>query len=245
MTTAAAVALTAAPAGASARTPDVLAAATATAGPVDTTPPSLPGAPTASNLTPTGFTATWGPATDNVGVTGYLLLLTGPSQGVSQTVLVTGLTYTFTNLAPGGYSIGAAAVDAAGNKSLFVSHPVIIMLPTAAPPTSTPPTSAPPPGGCVASYRIVSQWTGGFQGEVTVRNTTATAFQTWTASWTFANGQRINQLWNGSFTQSGANVSATHIGWNSLIPPGGSQVFGFLGSSTGTNTAPTPTCVGS
>jgi mannan endo-1,4-beta-mannosidase len=244
------VALTAvAPAGASARTPEVLVAATATAAPVDTTPPSVPGAPTASNLTPTGFTATWGPATDNVGVTGYLLLLTGPSQGVSQTVLVTGLTYTFTNLAPGGYSIGAAAVDAAGNKSLFVSHPVIIMLPTAAPtstpPTSGPRTSAPPPGGCVASYRIVSQWTGGFQAEVTVRNTSATAFQTWTATWTFANGQRINQLWNGSFTQSGATVTATHIGWNSLIPPGGSQVFGFLGSSTGTNTAPTPTCVGS
>ena len=56
---------------------------------------------------------------------------------------------------------------------------------------------------CTATYRVVSQWTGGFQGEVTVRNDTAAATSAWTATFSFADGQQITQAWNATVTQSG------------------------------------------
>ncbi|WP_173079560.1 cellulose binding domain-containing protein [Phytohabitans rumicis] len=118
--------------------------------------------------------------------------------------------------------------------------------PTTAPPTTTPPTSAPPttapPGGCAATYRIVGQWQGGFQGEVTVRNTGTAATRGWTVRFTFANGQQITQIWGGTHTQSGANVTVTNAAYNGAVGPSASVNFGFIGSWTGTNTAPTPTC---
>ncbi|MFC7481040.1 cellulose binding domain-containing protein [Luedemannella flava] len=216
--------------------------AAATTSLVDTQPPSTPGAPTASNITSTGFTATWGRATDNVGVAAYLLQYS-PQGGSSVTITVTsGLTYTFTGLQPGTcFGLGVAAVDAAGNKSLSIAHPILYCLPTAPPPV----TSAPPPAGCVATYAITGQWPGGFQAEVTVRNAGTTAFNAWTASWTFGGGQQISQLWNGSHTQSGAAVTVKNLSWNGSIPAGQSRTFGFLGSWNGTNPLPTPTCVGS
>ncbi len=44
--------------------------------------------------------------------------------------------------------------------------------PTTTPPTTAPPTTVPPSpaGACTATYAVTSQWAGGFQGEVTVRN---------------------------------------------------------------------------
>jgi cellulase/cellobiase CelA1 len=94
----------------------------------------------------------------------------------------------------------------------------------------------------VATYKIAGQWQGGFQGEVTVKNTGSSMLRGWTVTWTFANGQKITQLWNGTYTQSGAVVTVKNLSWNGGIGPNVSQAFGFLGSWTGTNTAPTPTC---
>lgn len=42
-----------------------------TAPPPDTTPPTVPGTPTFSNITPTGMRVSWAASTDNVGVTRY------------------------------------------------------------------------------------------------------------------------------------------------------------------------------
>lgn len=50
--------------------------------------------------------------------------------------------------------------------------------PTTPPATTAPPTTPPPTGsaGCTASYRVAGQWNGGFQGEVTVRNSGTSTF---------------------------------------------------------------------
>lgn len=57
------------------------------------------------------------------------------------------------------------------------------MSPTATGTTPTVTPTTPPPGGaCTATYRVVSQWTDVFQGEVTVRNDTTRATSTWTAT---------------------------------------------------------------
>ena len=57
--------------------------------------------------------------------------------------------------------------------------------------------------------------------------------------WSFANGQTITQLWNGSVTQNGGNVSVTNTSYNATIAPGGTTNFGFNGSWNGSNNSPT------
>ncbi|MBP2329707.1 lysophospholipase L1-like esterase [Kibdelosporangium banguiense] len=106
---------------------------------------------------------------------------------------------------------------------------------------TTPPD--PPPGGvCTATYRVVSQWTGGFQGEVSVRNGTTAATSSWTATFSFGNGQQINQAWNATVTQTAAAVTARNVNWNGALTPGSSATFGFVASWTGSNTPPTANC---
>jgi cellulase/cellobiase CelA1 len=86
---------------------------------------------------------------------------------------------------------------------------------------------------------VIDQWPGGFKGDVTVTNTGG-AINGWTVTWTFpTTAQRITQLWNGSFTQTGANVTVRNLSYNNLIPTGGSVNFGFLSNWSGTNPVPT------
>lgn len=106
--------------------------------------------------------------------------------------------------------------------------------PTTRPPT---PTTGPPARTCTATYRVINQWPGGFQAEVTVRAGTV-ALTGWTTRWAFANGQTITQLWNGTSTTSGANVVVTNVSYNGSVPANGTTTFGFLGSWNATNAAP-------
>ncbi|PTA47624.1 glycoside hydrolase N-terminal domain-containing protein [Micromonospora sp. RP3T] len=105
-------------------------------------------------------------------------------------------------------------------------------------PTPTPTTSSPAPSGARATYAVTGSWSGGFQGEVTV-TAGATAIRGWTVSWTFPDGQVINQIWGGSHTQSGANVSVRNVDYNGALAAGASTTFGFIGTVTGANNPPT------
>jgi len=75
---------------------------------------------------------------------------------------------------------------------------------------------------CTVSYAVSNQWSGGFSASLTIGNTGTTPISNWTLTWSFANGQTISQLWNGTETQSGANVTVTNLSYNSNIPAGGS-----------------------
>jgi chitodextrinase len=95
----------------------------------DGTPPTAPGSFTAA-ASPTQVTLTWTPATDNVGVTGYVL-----SRNGVQISLPTGLTFTDSGLAAGiSYTYALAATDAAGN--LGPAATVTIAVPDVTPPTA-------------------------------------------------------------------------------------------------------------
>ncbi|MEV0272160.1 lytic polysaccharide monooxygenase [Hamadaea sp. NPDC050747] len=117
--------------------------------------------------------------------------------------------------------------------------------PSASPSASasvSPTASTPAPSGaCSATYSIVNSWGGGFQGEVVVKAGSA-AVNGWTLKWTFANGQTISQLWNGTLTASGASVTVKPVSWNTSIPANGSVSVGFLASQSGTNAVPTVSC---
>jgi hypothetical protein len=87
---------------------------------------------------------------------------------------------------------------------------------------------------------IQSDWGNGATVSVTIKNNTTAPVNGWTLAWTFPGNQTITNLWNGSFTQSGASVSVKDAGFNANIPAGGGTVnFGFNLNYSGTNTKPT------
>jgi len=94
---------------------------------------------------------------------------------------------------------------------------------------------------CHINYAITNQWPGGFGAAITINNTGTTSISNWTLTWAFANGQTVTQIWNGSETQSGANVTVTNLSYNGTIPAGGNyNGMGFNGSwNNTTNAVPT------
>jgi glucose/arabinose dehydrogenase len=121
-----------------------------------------------------------------------------------------------------------------------VSTPPVSTPPVSTPPVSTPPVTTPPPtGGCTATFSKISEWQGNFQGQVLVRNASSATINAWTVTFTFGNGQVINQLWGGTFTQSGGNVTIRNETWNGTLAPNATATAGFLASWTGTNNPPT------
>ncbi|MGC9664963.1 cellulose binding domain-containing protein [Planosporangium sp. 12N6] len=114
--------------------------------------------------------------------------------------------------------------------------------PTTAPPTTrpptTPPTTPPATGGCSVRYSVVNEWSNGFQADVRITNKGAQGVNGWSLGWAFPSGQQITQLWNGAYTQTGANVTVRNADYNAAIPAGGSVSFGFNASKTAANARP-------
>jgi xyloglucan-specific exo-beta-1,4-glucanase len=113
-------------------------------------------------------------------------------------------------------------------------------------PSASPSASATPPppaAGCSASYKVTGSWGGGFQGEVTVRNTGSSPTRTWSVGWSFTSGQVVSQVWGGAGGQTGTAVSVQNAGWNGVLAANATTTFGFLATTTGTNPLPSPiTC---
>lgn len=98
----------------------------------------------------------------------------------------------------------------------------------------------PQPGGpCTATPAVTGSWNGGFQGEVTVANPTASTITGWTVRFTLPGGYTVTQIWGG--TASGS-VTVTNALYNGTINPSGSTTFGFLASGSGTPSIGAPTC---
>lgn len=117
---------------------------------------------------------------------------------------------------------------------------------TTSPSPSRTTTSPTPTGGggasCSAVFSVPSQWSGGFQGQVTVTNTGTTTINGWRINWTFPGGYTVTQFWSSTVTQSGSSVTATNVSYNGSLAPGASTSFGFLANSTGTIATPSLTC---
>ncbi|MDH2424692.1 cellulose binding domain-containing protein [Sphaerisporangium sp. TRM90804] len=197
----------------------------------DVTAPSRPGTPVASAITATGATLTWTASSDAVGVTGYDVYREAGATDV-RVGTATGASFALTGLSAGtAHTFYVIARDAAGNSSA-ASGPVTFTT-----------TTGGGGDGCTATYRIAHSWQGGFQGEVTVRNTRTTAITGWTVRWAFADGQTVGQAWSATVTQAGAGVTARNAGYNGNLAAGASTSFGFNGAWAGTNGVPSPvTC---
>jgi poly(hydroxyalkanoate) depolymerase family esterase len=93
-------------------------------------------------------------------------------------------------------------------------------------------------GSCHVAYQTTSQWAGGFTANVTITNTSSTALSSWTLTFTFPGDQHITNGWNGTFGQSGKNVTVTNASFNGTIQAGGSTSIGFQGTWTNSDAAP-------
>ncbi|MGX5207845.1 GDSL-type esterase/lipase family protein [Streptomyces violaceus] len=98
------------------------------------------------------------------------------------------------------------------------------------------------PVACVARFRAVSSWQGGYQGEVTVTNTSASAASGWTATVVPAGGARLAQVWSGTHTTAAdGTATVTNAAWNGALAPGASATFGFVATAPATAGAPAAT----
>lgn len=86
---------------------------------------------------------------------------------------------------------------------------------------------------CSVQFDLVNQWPDGFQAAVTV--TSVRALDSWRVAWSFKDGQKVNQMWDADFAQSGSRVTATAADYNKSVPAGGDLSFGFLASWQGKN----------
>jgi cellulase/cellobiase CelA1 len=88
-------------------------------------------------------------------------------------------------------------------------------------------------------YVKASEWAGGFNANVTINNTGTTTLTSWTVVWTFPGDQHLSSAWNATSTQTGAVMTSTNMSYNGTIAPGGNASFGFQGTWTSNDTAPT------
>ena len=98
------------------------------------------------------------------------------------------------------------------------------------------PASAAAPA-CQVTYSITSQWPGGFGADISITDNAA-AVSSWTLGFAFAAGQSVTEGWDGTWTQSGANVTVASESWNGAIASGGSVQLGFNGAWTTSNPVP-------
>ncbi|MGE5287393.1 MAG: cellulase family glycosylhydrolase [Micromonosporaceae bacterium] len=99
-------------------------------------------------------------------------------------------------------------------------------------------TSPPPASSCSASYSVTNSWPGGFQAQVVLTNTGGATINGWKLTWTFPGDQKITNLWNATYTQSGEQVTVTNASYNGSLAPAAPVTIGFTGSFTSSNAAP-------
>lgn len=192
----------------------------------ETQAPSVPAGLTVTGTTSDSVSLSWTAATDDTGVTGYDVYRGSAKVGSS-----TGTSYTDSGLTAGtSYAYSVRARDAAGNTSAS----------SASVPATTAGTSG-GDGGCTATYTVSGDWGNGFGVDVTVTNTGTASAGGWKVSWAWAGSQKVTNMWNAVYTQSGSAVSVTNTADNGSLAPGAHTGFGFQGAP-GSGGVPTVTC---
>ena len=92
--------------------------------------------------------------------------------------------------------------------------------------------------GLKADFKVDSQWTGFFNGTITVTNTGTQPLEDWALTFDFPH--EITNIWNAAIIEHQPGVyTVKNLVWNQDIPVGGSINFGFTAAGTGEITRPT------
>jgi len=194
----------------------------------DTTPPSAP-ANLAATTTATSVSLSWTASTDNVGVTGYNVY-----RGSTLAGTASGTTFTDSALTPAtAYTYTVKAYDAAGNVS------------SASSPVTATTQSTGSNAGCTAAYSVGTQWNTGFTANVVVTNTGTATTHSWKVTWQWPGSQQVTNTWNATESHSGQNETFTAVTSDAAVAAGATTTFGFQGTWSGSNPAPTPVCTAS
>lgn len=106
--------------------------------------------------------------------------------------------------------------------------------------TTPPDDGTTPPvgdGQCTAAYTTTDSWTGGFNGQVTIK-AGSSAISGWSVPLTFASGQTVQNVWNGVQSASGSTLTVKNAPYNGSLAAGASTSFGFTVNGSN-NTPPT------
>ncbi|MER6290211.1 glycoside hydrolase family 48 protein, partial [Streptomyces sviceus] len=91
---------------------------------------------------------------------------------------------------------------------------------------------------CSVDYKT-NDWGSGFTTDVTITNRGTDVIDGWTLTYAYAGNQKLMNGWNGTWSQSGQNISVKDAGYNGKIAAGASASTGAQFSYSGTNAAPT------
>ena len=92
---------------------------------------------------------------------------------------------------------------------------------------------------CSVDY-TVNDWGSGFTANAEILNLGSTAIDGWTLTYAYSGNQTLQSGWNGTWSQSGQNVTVKSLDWNKTIAAGGGNVTANANFNySGTNTAPT------
>ncbi|WNI18793.1 glycoside hydrolase family 48 protein [Actinacidiphila sp. ITFR-21] len=91
---------------------------------------------------------------------------------------------------------------------------------------------------CSVDY-TTSDWGSGFTANAKITNLGTTALSGWTLTYTYAGNQTLQNGWNGTWSQSGHNVTVVAADWNKTVAAGGNVTASANFGYSGTNTAPT------
>ncbi|MFD1831752.1 glycoside hydrolase family 48 protein [Streptomyces desertarenae] len=91
---------------------------------------------------------------------------------------------------------------------------------------------------CSVDY-TKNDWGSGFTASVTVTNRGSEAIDNWTLTYDYSGNQRLQQGWNGQWSQSGKTVTVKNPPYNTRIAAGAAVTAGANFSYSGTNADPT------
>jgi cellulose 1,4-beta-cellobiosidase len=110
----------------------------------------------------------------------------------------------------------------------------------------TPAAPALAAAGCTATYSVATDWGAGFTAQLTVTNTGTTAITGWTVTYSYTQGQTLQNGWNGTWSESsGGTVTVVNAPYNGSLAPGASATgvgANFNETSQGNNHTLTASC---
>ncbi|MEU6846850.1 glycoside hydrolase family 48 protein [Streptomyces sp. NPDC046716] len=91
---------------------------------------------------------------------------------------------------------------------------------------------------CSVDYKT-NDWGSGFTADLTITNRGSAAIDGWTLTYSYAGDQKLTNGWNGTWSQSGRNVTVKDAGYNGKIAAGAAASTGAQFTYSGSNSAPT------
>lgn len=91
---------------------------------------------------------------------------------------------------------------------------------------------------CSVDYKT-NDWGSGFTADLTLTNRGTDAIDGWTLTYAYSGNQKLGNGWNGSWSQSGQNVTVKNAPHNARVAAGAAVSTGAQFTYSGTNAAPT------